>query len=32
LLKVGAECEVLQPAELRARIAGNAKEIAKHYG
>jgi predicted DNA-binding transcriptional regulator YafY len=31
LLKVGSECEVLQPAELRARIAQNARQVAGLY-
>jgi len=31
LLKVGAECEVLQPPELRRRIAANAREISGRY-
>jgi predicted DNA-binding transcriptional regulator YafY len=31
LLRVGAECEVLQPAELRQRIAAAATEIARIY-
>ena len=31
LLKVGAECEVLQPPELRARMAGNAAAFAALY-
>ena len=31
LLKVGAECEVLQPAELRVKIAATAREVAARY-
>lgn len=31
LLKVGAECEVLQPAELRTRIAANVAELGRRY-
>jgi predicted DNA-binding transcriptional regulator YafY len=31
LMKVGAECEVLQPAELRARIAATAQKVASLY-
>lgn len=32
LLKIGPECEVLQPAELRARIASNARMVGDLYG
>jgi len=31
LLKIGAECVVLQPAELRARIATTAKAVERLY-
>jgi len=31
LLKVGAECEVLQPPELRTRIAATAKAVERMY-
>jgi predicted DNA-binding transcriptional regulator YafY len=32
LLRVGAECEVLQPVELRKRIAEAAGKMAALYG
>ncbi len=32
LMKVGAECEVLQPAQLRARIGELARAMARLYG
>ena len=32
LLKAGAECEVLDPPELRNRIAAEAKQVARLYG
>jgi len=32
LLKAGAECEVLQPPELRTRIAAEAKQVTRLYG
>jgi predicted DNA-binding transcriptional regulator YafY len=32
LLRVGDECEVLQPAELRAKVAETAAKIARLYG
>ena len=31
LLKVGAECEVVQPAELRSRISANVDELQRLY-
>jgi predicted DNA-binding transcriptional regulator YafY len=31
LLRMGAECEVLQPAELRARVAETAAALVRLY-
>ena len=31
ILAVGSECELLQPAELRERIAAQARRVASHY-
>jgi predicted DNA-binding transcriptional regulator YafY len=32
LVRLGAEAEVIEPAELRARLAGVARDMAKLYG
>ena len=32
LLKVGAECEVLEPAELRKKIAETSDQVSRVYG
>jgi len=31
LMRIGAECEVLQPAELRSRVAGTVAEMGRLY-
>ncbi len=32
ILAVGSECELLEPVELRERIAAQARRVAAHYG
>jgi predicted DNA-binding transcriptional regulator YafY len=32
VLRFGADAEVLEPAELRSRIAGTSREVAALYG